>query len=68
MIKQLLRLFGAETKEQKQKRINALIDNDPEIKKLDKKIEEINKRATERMKAYDPDWIELLRKHGVNIK
>jgi hypothetical protein len=63
----LARLFQG-SREQKSKRINALIDNDPVLKKLDKEIEDINKKSTERMKAYDPDWIELLRKHGVDIK
>ena len=70
MIKLLLKRLGLipETKEEKSKRISLLIENDPVLKKLDKDISDINKRATERMKVYDPDWIELLRKQGVNIK
>jgi hypothetical protein len=70
MIKLLLKRLGLipETKEEKSKRISLLIENDPVLKKLDKEIEDINKKATERMKVYDPDWIELLRKQGVNIK
>jgi hypothetical protein len=70
MIKLLLKRLGLipETKEEKSKRISLLIENDPVLKKLDKDIADINKRATERMKVYDPDWIELLRKQGVNIK
>lgn len=70
MIKLLLKFFGviSETKEKKSKKISAIIDNDPVLKKLDKDIADINKKATERMKTYDPDWIELLRKNGVDIK
>lgn len=39
-----------------------IIKNDPVLNELDKEIEEINKRSHERMKTYDPDWIELLKK------
>jgi hypothetical protein len=66
-LKEFFGLFG-KSKENRQSIINQLIDNDPVLKKLDKDIADINKRATERMKTYDPDWIELLRKQGVNIK
>ena len=66
-LKEFFGLFG-KSKEDRSKTINNLIDNDPILKKLDKEIEDINKKATERMKVYDPEWIELLRRHGVNIK
>jgi hypothetical protein len=66
-LKEFFGLFGR-SKEDRQAKINQLIDNDPVLKKLDKEIADINKKATERMKTYDPDWIELLRKQGVNIK
>ena len=66
-LKEFFGLFG-KSKENRQSIINQLIDNDPVLKKLDKDIADINKKATERMKTYDPAWIELLRKQGVNIK
>lgn len=60
-------LFGR-NKEDRNKKINHLIDNDPVLKKIDKDIEALNKKATERLKVTDPDFIELLKKHGVDIK
>jgi hypothetical protein len=38
------------------------------LKKLDKDIEALNKKATDRLKQTDPDFIDILRKHGVDIK
>lgn len=60
-------LFGKK-KEDRAKKVNDLIDNDPILKKLDKEIEAINKRATDRIKTTDPDFVDILRKHGVDIK
>lgn len=60
-------LFGKK-KEDRAKKVNDLIDNDPILKKLDKEIEAINKRATDRIKITDPDFVDILRKHGVDIK
>lgn len=60
-------LFG-KSKEDRSKKINTLIDNDPILKKLDKDIEALNKRATDRIKLTDPDFVDILKKHGVDIK
>jgi RNA processing factor Prp31 len=66
-LKEFFGLFG-KSKENRTKKINYLIDNDPILKKLDKEIEALNKRATDRIKITDPEWVELLRKNGVDIK
>jgi hypothetical protein len=66
-LKEFFGLFGKK-KEDRGKKINDLIDNDPILKKLDKEIETLNKKATDVMKKHDPQWIELLKKHGVDIK
>jgi hypothetical protein len=60
-------LFGKK-KEDRNKKINDLIDNDPILKKLDKDIEALNKRATDRIKLTDPDFADILKRSGVDIK
>lgn len=66
-LKEFFGLFG-KSKEDRSKTINNLIDNDPILKKLDKEIEDINKKATDRIKLTDPSFVELLKQHGVDIK
>ena len=66
-LKEFFGLFG-KSKEDRIKKINDLIDNDPILKKLDKDIEALNKKATDRLKQTDPDFIDILRKQGVDIK
>lgn len=46
-------------KENKQKRIQKAIDNDPQIKKIDKEIEDIHSKY-----PIDPEFKELLKKYG----
>ena len=60
--------FGLFGKKKKPKDIEDIIKNDPVLQKIDKEIETLNKKATDRIKATDPDFIELLKKHGVDIK
>ena len=66
-LKEFFGLFGKKN-EDRNKKISDLIDNDPILKKLDKDIEALNKKATDRLKQTDPDFIDILRKHGVDIK
>ena len=66
-LKEFFGLFG-KSKEDRIKKINDVIDNDPILKKLDKDIEALNKKATDRLKQTDPDFIDILRKQGVDIK
>jgi len=66
-LREFFGLFGKK-KEDRTKKINNLIDNDPILKKLDKDIEALNKRATDRIKLTDPDFVDILKKHGVDIK
>jgi hypothetical protein len=62
MIKQLLSFFGLsfESKEQKAKRISAMIDNDPEIKKIDAEIARLHKENGQ----LSPEFKEILKKYG----
>jgi hypothetical protein len=66
-LKEFFGLFG-KSKEDRTKKINDLIDNDPILKKLDKDIEALNKRATDRLKLTDPDFLDILKRNGVDIK
>ena len=59
-------LFGNK-KEDRTKRINDLIDNDPILKKLDKEIGDLNDKAAERLKK-DADAMKILKKLGIEIK
>ena len=43
-----------------------IVDNDPVIKELDKRIEDINKKASERMIIEKPWMKDLLEKNGYN--
>jgi HD-GYP domain-containing protein (c-di-GMP phosphodiesterase class II) len=54
------------SKNKKKQSIGEIIDNDPVLNQLDKDIEAINKKATDRLKDTDPDFIELLEKNGFN--
>jgi hypothetical protein len=59
-------LFGNK-KEDRTKKINDLIDNDPILKKLDKEIGDLNDKAAERLKK-DADAMKILKKLGIEIK
>jgi hypothetical protein len=59
-------LFGNK-KEDRTKKINDLIDNDPILKKLDKEIGDLNDKAAERLKK-DVDAMKILKKLGIEIK
>jgi DNA/RNA endonuclease YhcR with UshA esterase domain len=62
MIKQLLRFFGVtfETKEQKSKRISTIIENDPELKKIDAEIARLDNRSGQ----LSPEFVKILKKYG----
>jgi len=59
-------LFGNK-KEDRTKKMNDLIDNDPILKKLDKEIGDLNDKAAERLKK-DADAMKILKKLGIEIK
>jgi hypothetical protein len=69
MIKQLFKFLtlSSESKEQKAKRISEAIDNDPVIKKLDKDITDLNKKASKYIKK-DAKYMSLLKKYGIEIE
>ena len=60
------RLLGLETKEERQKRINWRIENDPVLKKIDKELERLNKDAADRIKS-DPEKVEMFRRIGIDV-
>jgi uncharacterized protein (TIGR02145 family) len=68
-MKSILRFLGliTETPQEKQKRLQAVIDNDPELKKINKRLTELNDKANERLKK-DSDAVEILKQHGINIE
>ena len=43
-----------------------IIDNDPELKKLNRELGEINEKSLERLKKTDSDFILLMEKQGLN--
>jgi hypothetical protein len=64
-LKEFFGLFGGTKK--KPQSMQDLIDNDPVLKKLEKELGDINKKAAERIKRTDPDFADLLRKHNIDI-
>lgn len=62
MLRFILKRLGLipETKEEKNKRISALIDNDPEIKKIDKEIAALDERSGK----LSPEFVKILKKYG----
>lgn len=52
-------LFGKK-KEDRQQRLNRLIDNDPILKQIDKNVSDMNNRALERLKKEDPELYKLI--------
>ena len=63
MIKHLLGLFG---RKEKPKDIEAMIDNDPRLRALDKQIGDLNRQAAQRIKS-SPDYYNLFKKAGIEI-
>ena len=59
-------LLGLESKKEKQTKINYLIDNDPELKKIDKELVRLNQRALDRIKS-DPEGMEMIRLAGIDL-
>ena len=51
-----------ERKSIKQKRLEKLIDMDPQLRAIDKRIKAINKKYD---KDRDPEFVALMKKHGL---
>lgn len=64
-INEFFGLFG-KSKKDRANRINKLIDNDPELKKIDKELVRLNSRALDRIKS-DPWSMELIRLAGIDL-
>jgi hypothetical protein len=64
-LKEFFGLFGGDKK--KHQLMQDLIDNDPVLKKLDKELGDINRRAAERIKRTNPNFADILRKNNINI-
>lgn len=62
-INEFFGLFGK--KKQDRTEIQKLIDNDPRLKAIDKEIQALNKKATEKL---EPWQLDLLKKHGIEVK
>ena len=62
-IKTFLGLFG---NKQKPKDIADLIDNDPRLKQLDKKIGDLNRAAADDIRN-NPKMLQLFKKWGIEI-
>ncbi len=65
MFGSLKALFGLETREEKQKRIDKLLDTDPELKRLDAELKAINKKAADKIKN-DPEMLDMLKDAGID--
>jgi hypothetical protein len=62
-LKEFFGLFG---KKDKPKQIQHIIDNDPVLKSIDKKISDMDKNATQNMVKKYPDMKQLFQKYGYN--
>lgn len=62
-INEFFGLFGKKKKDRKE--IQALIDNDPRLKAIDKEIQYLNKKATQKL---EPWQLDLLKKYGIEVK
>jgi hypothetical protein len=64
--KYLIEFFGlfGKRKEDRQEKINQIIDNDPILKKLDKQVGDINRAARKRLEKTDPELLKLLDKYN----
>lgn len=62
-INEFFGLFGKKKKDRKE--IQALIDNDPRLKAIDKEIQDLNKKATQKL---EPWQLDLLKKYGIQVK
>jgi hypothetical protein len=62
-VKSFLGLFG---NKEKPRDIADLIDNDPQLRQIDKKIGDLNRAAADKMRK-DPTIIKLLKKAGIEI-
>lgn len=60
-LKEFFGLFG---KKDKPKQIQTIIDNDPVLKSIDKKITDMDKTATQNMIKKYPEMKQFLKKHG----
>ena len=59
----ILSFFGLKNKP---KKIGDIIDNDPVLKQIDKKMSDLNKSATERLKK-DPRMVKLFKDAGWSL-
>jgi len=59
--------FGLFGKKKKPKNVDDLIKNDPVLQKLDKEIGDLNRKAAKRLEK-DKDAMDILKKHGIEIK
>ena len=59
-------MFGLKSKGNKNMSLKDIVDNDPVIKELDKRIEDINRNASERMIIEKPWMKDILEKNGYN--
>jgi len=59
-------MFGPKSKGNKNMSLKNIVDNDPILKQLDKKIADINKKASERMLKDKPWMATLMKKYGYN--
>lgn len=62
-IKSFLGLFG---NKEKPKNIADLIDSDPQLKQLDKKIGDLNRTAADNIRR-NPKMLQLFKKYGIEI-
>ena len=58
--------FGLFGKKKKPKSVDDLIKNDPILQKLDKEIEDINKKASKHIRR-DKVTMDILKKYGIKI-
>ena len=59
-------MYGPKSKGNKNMSLKDIVDNDPVIKELDKRIEDTNRNASERMIIEKPWMKDLLEKNGYN--
>lgn len=63
--KNLNEFFGFFGNKKKPAQIQSLIDNDPVLQRIDKKIADLNKSAADQMFKEHPYTIDILKKYGL---
>jgi hypothetical protein len=57
-------MFGPKSKGNKNMSLKDIVENDPVLKSIDKKISDMDKKATEDMIKKYPEMKQFLKKHG----